>query len=121
MSGLHKSNHLVRSNAYSTAEIWSYCNITQLWKFNQTPTLLVAHKYGNILCLQPCSLLICIRPSLSLHYSPYCPLKIVRGDGVFFFDENDCRYLDCINNVALGMFNIVFVLNIIVELITTYS
>ena len=45
-----------------------------------------------------------IRPSLSLHYSTYCPLKIVRGDGVFFFDENECPYLDCINNVALGMF-----------------
>lgn len=42
-----------------------------------------------------------LSPSLSLHYSTYCPLKIVRGDGVFFFDENECPYLDCINNVAL--------------------
>ena len=43
-----------------------------------------------------------LRPSLSLHYSVYHPLKIIRGEGAFLFDENDQRYLDCINNVAIG-------------------
>lgn len=28
------------------------------------------------------------------------PLKIVRGEGQYMFDENGTRYLDCINNVA---------------------
>ncbi|XP_054717656.1 ethanolamine-phosphate phospho-lyase-like isoform X2 [Uloborus diversus] len=28
------------------------------------------------------------------------PLKIVRGEGQYMFDENGKRYLDCINNVA---------------------
>ncbi|XP_037955817.1 alanine--glyoxylate aminotransferase 2-like [Teleopsis dalmanni] len=30
------------------------------------------------------------------------PLKIVRGQGQYMFDEEGTRYLDCINNVAHG-------------------
>lgn len=30
------------------------------------------------------------------------PLKIVRGEGQYMFDENGEKYLDCINNVAHG-------------------
>uniref|UniRef100_T1H5H9 Uncharacterized protein n=1 Tax=Megaselia scalaris TaxID=36166 RepID=T1H5H9_MEGSC len=32
------------------------------------------------------------------------PLKIVRGQGQYMFDEEGTRYLDCINNVAHGKF-----------------
>ena len=42
------------------------------------------------------------RPSQKLHYGPEFPLKIVRGQGQYFFDENDVRYLDTTNNVAHG-------------------
>ena len=42
------------------------------------------------------------RPSQKLHYGPEFPLKIVRGQGQYFFDENDARYLDTTNNVAHG-------------------
>lgn len=53
--------------------------------------------------LLPCATHVhSLRPSLSLHYSGYHPLKIVRGEGPFLFDENDQPYLDCINNVAIG-------------------
>lgn len=38
---------------------------------------------------------------MKLHYPDY-PLKIVRGRGQYFFDENDERYLDTTNNVAHG-------------------
>ena len=41
------------------------------------------------------------RPSQKLHY-PDLPLKIVRGRGQYFFDENDKKYLDTTNNVAHG-------------------
>eukprot|EP00088_Acartia_fossae_P065394 TRINITY_DN8063_c0_g1_i2.p1 TRINITY_DN8063_c0_g1~~TRINITY_DN8063_c0_g1_i2.p1 ORF type:complete len:442 (+),score=85.29 TRINITY_DN8063_c0_g1_i2:27-1352(+) len=41
------------------------------------------------------------------HIGPSCklffkedPLKIVRGEGAFLYDESDTPYLDCINNVA---------------------
>lgn len=33
------------------------------------------------------------------------PLKIVRGQGQYMFDEEGTRYLDCINNVAHGKFS----------------
>ena len=36
---------------------------------------------------------------MSLSYSPH-PLYITRSEGQFFYDENDHRYLDCINNVT---------------------
>lgn len=41
-------------------------------------------------------------PTLSVHFSSFKPLKIIRGEGVYFYDENDETYIDCINNVALG-------------------
>lgn len=41
------------------------------------------------------------RPSQKLHY-PDFPLKIVRGRGQYFFDENEKKYLDTTNNVAHG-------------------
>lgn len=44
------------------------------------------------------------RSSQKLHYGPEFPLKIVRGQGQYFFDENDERYLDTTNNVAHGEF-----------------
>jgi len=39
------------------------------------------------------------RPSVTLFFKSD-PLKIVRGEGQYLFDENDTQYLDCINNVA---------------------
>ena len=41
---------------------------------------------------------VLIAPSLSLSYAD--PLKIVRGEGAYLFDEAGRRYLDCVNNVA---------------------
>jgi hypothetical protein len=35
------------------------------------------------------------------------PLKIVRGQGQYMFDEEGTRYLDCINNVATGEHEII--------------
>jgi acetylornithine/succinyldiaminopimelate/putrescine aminotransferase len=43
-----------------------------------------------------------VTPSLSVHYSQFNPLHIVRGDGLYLIDETDQPYLDCINNIALG-------------------
>lgn len=40
---------------------------------------------------------------MSIHYSDYKPLNIVKGDGIYLIDETGQPYLDCINNVALGM------------------
>ena len=51
--------------------------------------------YKSLFSRTPC------RPSMKLHYPDY-PLKIVRGRGQYFFDENDERYLDTTNNVAHG-------------------
>lgn len=31
------------------------------------------------------------------------PIKIVRAEGQYMYDEKDRPYLDCINNVAHGM------------------
>lgn len=39
-----------------------------------------------------------IPSALSLSYSP-TPLKIVRGQGTYLFDETGRRYTDCVNNV----------------------
>lgn len=33
------------------------------------------------------------------------PLKIIRGEGQYMFDEEGTRYLDCINNVAHGKYD----------------
>ena len=41
------------------------------------------------------------RPSQVLHFGDY-PLKIVRGSGQYFYNENGERYLDTTNNVAHG-------------------
>lgn len=41
------------------------------------------------------------RKSCKLFYKSD-PLKIVRGQGQYMFDEEGVRYLDCINNVAHG-------------------
>jgi hypothetical protein len=42
-----------------------------------------------------------IRKSCSLFYKSN-PLKIVRGQGQYMYDEEGTKYLDCINNVATG-------------------
>ena len=57
-------------------------------------------------------LLIYTSLSPSLSFSPHSkscqlfyrsdPLKIVRGQGQYMYDEQGARYLDCINNVAHG-------------------
>ena len=36
--------------------------------------------------------------SLSLAYDE--PLKIVRGNGSYLYDENGQEYLDCVNNIS---------------------
>lgn len=36
------------------------------------------------------------------------PLKIVRGEGQYMYDEKGGKYLDCINNVAHGKQNYLF-------------
>jgi len=40
-------------------------------------------------------------PSCKLFFQS-SPLKIVRAEKQYMFDEEDHRYLDCINNVAHG-------------------
>lgn len=41
------------------------------------------------------------RKSCQLFYKTN-PLKIVKGQGQYLYDEEGTRYLDCINNVATG-------------------
>jgi len=43
------------------------------------------------------------RQSCKLFYKSN-PLKIVRAEGQYMYDEKGNRYLDCINNVAHGMY-----------------
>lgn len=45
-----------------------------------------------------------LRRSCQLFYKTD-PLKIVRGEGQYMFDEMGTKYLDCINNVATGKFS----------------
>lgn len=42
------------------------------------------------------------RPSCKLFFKSD-PIKIVRAEGQYMYDEKDRSYLDCINNVAHGM------------------
>ena len=35
-------------------------------------------------------------------FYPEDPIKIVRGQGQYLYDEQGAEYLDCINNVAHG-------------------
>jgi len=46
-------------------------------------------------------LLVACRPSCKLFFQSD-PLKIVRAERQYMFDEEGNRYLDCINNVAHG-------------------
>ena len=39
-----------------------------------------------------------IGPSLSLAYDD--PLKIIKGNGQYLYDENGREYLDCVNNIS---------------------
>lgn len=52
-------------------------------------------KIKRVLCL------LCFRPSCKVFYAKD-PLKIVRAQGQYMFDEKGEKYLDCINNVAHG-------------------
>lgn len=45
--------------------------------------------------------LLYFRPSCKVFYAKD-PLKIVRAQGQYMFDEKGEKYLDCINNVAHG-------------------
>lgn len=45
--------------------------------------------------------LLCFRPSCKVFYAKD-PLKIIRAQGQYMFDEKGEKYLDCINNVAHG-------------------
>lgn len=49
-----------------------------------------------------CFRLCLYRKSCKLFYKSD-PLKIVKGQGQYMYDEEGNRYLDCINNVAHGM------------------
>lgn len=57
---------------------------------------------SNVLSLQQ-SLLLSSSKNCQLFYKSD-PLKIIRGQGQYMFDEEGTRYLDCINNVAHGKF-----------------
>ena len=46
----------------------------------------------NILCRKACE----------LHFKEE-PIKIAYARGQYMYDENDNRYLDCVNNVTHGM------------------
>lgn len=54
-----------------------------------------SEKIKMLLCL------LCFRPSCKVFYAKD-PLKIVRAQGQYMFDEKGEKYLDCINNVAHG-------------------
>ena len=40
----------------------------------------------------------------ALHFSDN-PLKIVRGEGQYLYDDEGHQYLDCVNNVAHGVYH----------------
>ena len=45
------------------------------------------------------------RSICALHFADD-PLKIVRGEGQYLYDDKGHQYLDCVNNVAHGKFSI---------------
>lgn len=54
------------------------------------------HSFLTVICIY-----LCYRESCKLFYKTD-PLKIVRGEGQYLYDEKGHQYLDCINNVAHG-------------------
>lgn len=38
-------------------------------------------------------------------FFPEDPIKIVRGQGQYMYDEQGAEYIDCINNVAHGQYH----------------
>lgn len=55
----------------------------------------IIHSYSKIFLI--------FRKACQLFYRSD-PLKIIRGEGQYMFDEEGTRYLDCINNVAHGKY-----------------
>ena len=62
----------------------------------QTPNSISNKEY---LVIKVC--LLTFRPNCPIFFSKM-PLKIVRSDMEYLFDENGASFLDCINNVAHG-------------------
>ena len=54
----------------------------------------------NVIILSFCS-----RKACEIHFKDN-PIKIVRGHGTYLYDEQGNRYLDCINNVTHGLYQI---------------
>lgn len=55
----------------------------------------------NNLALKQHGFPLFIRPSCKVFF-PKDPIKIVRAQGQYMFNENGEKYLDCVNNVAHG-------------------
>lgn len=58
--------------------------------------------------------------SNTLHYDDY-PLHIVRGQGQYFYDENDQKYLDTTNNVACGKYTMTSIYRILQNVWNQFS
>lgn len=47
----------------------------------------------------------CLHSSSCRLFFPEDPIKIVRGQGQYMYDEQGAEYIDCINNVAHGQYH----------------
>lgn len=56
-------------------------------------------------CRHGCPPLACLHSSSCRLFFPEDPIKIVRGQGQYVYDEQGAEYIDCINNVAHGQYH----------------
>lgn len=54
---------------------------------------------------QGCPFFACLHSSSCRLFFPEDPVKIIRGQGQYLYDEQGREYLDCINNVAHGRYD----------------
>lgn len=52
-----------------------------------------------------CPLPACPHSSSCRLFFPEDPVKIVRGQGQYLYDEHGAEYIDCVNNVAHGQYH----------------
>lgn len=52
-----------------------------------------------------CRFFACPHSSSCRLFYPEDPVKIIRGQGQYLYDEQGREYLDCINNVAHGQYD----------------
>lgn len=52
-----------------------------------------------------CPFIACPYSNSCRLFFPEDPIKIVRGQGQYMYDEQGAEYIDCINNVAHGQYS----------------